>query len=92
MVCGACGWSFAAEALRIRRPEDRGDEKLARLRREDGRGDIVFGAVLVMIGGLITALTYSFALTSGVGIYVIAYGPMIIGVIRIVQGLSKRFG
>jgi hypothetical protein len=32
-------------------------------------------------------LTYSL----GIGMYVVAYGPMVIGVIRIVQGLSKRF-
>ena len=91
MVCGSCGWSFAAEALRIGRPEDAGDEQLARLRREEGREQIAFGALLVVIGGAITALTYSFASMNGVGIYVIAYGPIVIGLFRILQGLSNRF-
>jgi len=48
--------------------------------------------VPIVIGGLITALTYSFASTAGVGIYVVAYGPVVVGVIRIVQGLLNRFG
>lgn len=89
MACPACGWSSVAEALRIQRPDDSGDERFARLRREDGRDQIVFGATLLGIGALITGLTYALAV-GGPGIYVVAYGPMIVGVIRLVQGLAKQ--
>jgi hypothetical protein len=90
IACPACGWSSVAEALRIQRPDDSGSERFARLRREEGRDQIVFGATLLGIGGLITALTYALAL-GGPGIYVIAYGPMVAGGLRLVQGLAKQF-
>ena len=91
LSCGACGYSLAAEALRIQRPEDSGDAQFTRLRREEGGEDIALGAVYFGIGALITALTYAFA-WGGAGIYVVAYGPMIVGAMRIARGLSKRFG
>ncbi|GAA0338250.1 hypothetical protein NE235_34505 [Actinoallomurus spadix] len=44
------------------------------------------GAVLFVIGLLITVLTYSHASGSG-GVYVVAWGPMLFGVIRMITGL-----
>jgi len=52
---------------------------------------IVFGAVLLIIGVLITAATYGSASQSG-GTYIVAYGPMIVGVIKIVRGLGMLGG
>lgn len=50
--------------------------------------DIGYGLVLLVIGLVITAVTYSSASRDG-GTYVIAYGPMVVGVIRLFRGLVR---
>jgi hypothetical protein len=45
------------------------------------------GAALFVVGLLITVLTYSHASGSGGGVYVVAWGPMLFGVVRMVIGL-----
>ena len=45
------------------------------------------GALLLVLGIVITAVTHDQAESNGGGTYVIAYGPMIIGGIRFFQGL-----
>jgi hypothetical protein len=59
--------------------------------RAKGRTDLGFGLVLLVIGIVITAVTYGSASQAG-GTYVIAYGPMIVGVIRIFRGLARLGG
>lgn len=66
-------------------------EHLQAERRSQGTNQIVFGAVLLIIGVLITAATYGSASQSG-GTYIVAYGPMIVGVIKIVRGLGMLGG
>jgi hypothetical protein len=56
--------------------------------RAKGRSDIGIGLVLLVIGIVITAATYGSASRAG-GTYIIAYGPIIFGVIRIFRGLAR---
>ena len=67
---------------------------LARARdaqRAKGTSDIGIGLVLLVIGIVVTAVTYGSASESG-GTYIIAYGPMIVGVIRIFRGMARLGG
>jgi len=56
-------------------------------RRSRKQKDIVLGSILLGVGLLITVGTYNSASQSG-GTYFIAYGPMIVGVIRLFKGLA----
>ena len=58
---------------------------------ESGSGDIALGLVLIVVGILITAVTYGSASTSG-GTYIVAYGPIIVGVIKLFRGLARSSG
>jgi hypothetical protein len=58
--------------------------------RANGSEDIAFGALLLIVGIAITGITHNAASRDG-GTYVLAYGPMIVGAIKILRGLS-RFG
>ena len=60
---------------------------MANIARSRGIRQIVIGAVLFLIGLIVTVATYSSASSSRTGgTYFIAYGPMIIGVISIIRG------
>lgn len=52
-----------------------------------GGADVVVGA-LFLFGGLILTLI-TFAAASGGGTYVLAWGPMLYGGLRLVKGLSR---
>lgn len=58
---------------------------------ESGSSDVALGLVLIVIGILITAVTYDSASKSG-GLYVVAYGPIIVGVIKLFRGLARGAG
>jgi hypothetical protein len=62
-------------------------EMAAAERRSRKQKDIVLGSILLGVGLLITVGTYGSASQSG-GTYFIAYGPMIVGVIRLFRGLA----
>ena len=62
-------------------------EMAAAERRSRKQKDIVLGSILLGVGLLITLGTYGSASQSG-GTYFIAYGPMIVGVIRLFRGLA----
>ena len=53
----------------------------------EGTGDIVLGIILIVIGIAITAITHDHASRQG-GTYVVAFGPIIFGVIRLFRGLA----
>lgn len=56
--------------------------------RASGGGDLVLGAILLVIGIAITAITHD--PTSGAGsTSVIAYGPILVGSIQIIRGLAR---
>src|SRR5262245_11658041 len=57
------------------------------LRRSRASGEIVVGIMLIVIGVVITAATYSSVSTTG-GSYIVAYGPIIVGVIKLFRGLA----
>lgn len=57
-----------------------------------GRKNILIGAGLLVLGLIITIGTYSAASSSGGGTYVISFGPIIFGVIRLIQGLVQIAG
>ncbi|HEX3481430.1 MAG TPA: hypothetical protein VHT91_40735 [Kofleriaceae bacterium] len=59
--------------------------------RAKGRTDIGYGLVLLVIGIVLTAVTYGSASETG-GTYIIAYGPIIVGLIRIFRGLARLGG
>ncbi len=56
-------------------------------RRSRAHGDIIFGIILLVIGIAITAFTYDSASRQG-GTYIVAYGPIIVGVIKLIRGLA----
>ena len=56
-------------------------------RRAAKTRDLTLGSILLGLGLLITLATYDSASRSG-GTYVIAYGPMIVGAIRLFRGLA----
>jgi hypothetical protein len=65
-----------------------GQPNMANIARNRGIRQIVIGAVIFVIGLIITVATYSAASSSSTGgTYFVAYGPMIIGVVAIVRGL-----
>jgi hypothetical protein len=72
-VCD-CGWSFAE---RIQGERARATTQLG------------IGALLLVAGIVITAVTYGGASRSG-GTYVIAYGPIVLGLVYIVRGMITR--
>lgn len=52
-----------------------------------GQMDLVVGALFLLGGLALTIIT--FAAASGGGTYVLAWGPMLYGIIRIVKGLAR---
>jgi hypothetical protein len=55
--------------------------------REQGTKALQFGALWIIAGLVITGVTYSNAVSSDFGgIYIIAWGPVVYGVIRIIYG------
>lgn len=59
-------------------------------RKSRKQTDIVFGSILLGVGLLITLGTYDAAASSSSGgTYIIAYGPMIVGAIRLFRGLAS---
>ena len=60
---------------------------LAAIARKRGMRQIVIGAVVFVVGLVITVATYSSASSSPTGgTYVVAYGPMILGVVYVIRG------
>ncbi|HEX7843333.1 MAG TPA: hypothetical protein VF469_37935 [Kofleriaceae bacterium] len=88
-----CGWSFTDGAMGA--PPSHvvieHEEAHRRERRSRGSGRLAIGALLLVVGIVITAATYGSASTQG-GTYIIAYGPIIFGVINIFRGLAMMNG
>jgi hypothetical protein len=85
-VCD-CGWSFVDETMGEARHLSAHDEdEPPSERRSRGVIQLGVGALLVVAGIGITAVTYGSASVEG-GMYIIAYGPIVGGVVTIVRGL-----
>lgn len=54
-------------------------------------GDIILGILLIVVGIAITAITHDHASRQG-GHYIVAFGPIIVGVVRLVRGLARASG
>ena len=62
---------------------------LAAIARKRGMRQIMIGAVILVIGLVITVATYSSASSSPAdSAYVVAYGPMILGAVYVIRGIS----
>ena len=57
-------------------------------RRAAKSKNITFGLILVVVGIIVTAVTYDSASRQG-GTYIIAWGPMVFGAIRLFKGLAS---
>jgi hypothetical protein len=90
MACD-CGWSFVDGAMAAPSPGLRAREDHD-ARRARGRSQIGVGVLLLAVGVVITAVTYGSASTPSGGTYIIAYGPIVFGVIRIVRGVLTMNG
>jgi len=88
-VCD-CGWSFVEETMTAPRqlskePADEGDHG------SPGNRQIAIGAAFLVIGIFVTAGTYGAAASSpSGGMYIVAYGPILFGLISIVRGLTRK--
>ena len=56
-------------------------------KRSQGTTQMLVGGGLVILGIVITSVTHDAAVSNGGGTYVVAYGPIVFGVIRFFQGL-----
>jgi hypothetical protein len=56
-------------------------------KRSQGTTQMLVGGGLVILGIVITTATHDAAVSNGGGTYLVAYGPIIFGVIRFFQGL-----
>lgn len=82
-----CGWSFVNETMTAP-PNVPAHGESAHVSR--GARQLKIGAVFLVVGILITAVTYGNASAStGGGTYIIAYGPIVFGIISIVRGLAN---
>lgn len=68
------------------------EEELRATRRSHANSQLGIGVLLLLVGIVITAATYGSASSAGGGTYIIAYGPMIVGVIQIFRGLAAMNG
>jgi len=60
-------------------------------RRSRATGDIVFGIILLVVGIAITSFTYDSASRQG-GTYIVAYGPIVVGIIKLIRGIATLGG
>jgi len=60
---------------------------LAGVVRKRAMKQVAVGAVIFLVGLVITVATYSNASSSGGGTYFVAWGPMILGIIWVIRGL-----
>lgn len=58
-------------------------------RRQQGAQEIKRGFTILLVGLVITGITYGMAAGRGGGSYVFAWGAILVGVLYIIQGLSK---
>ena len=77
----------ADEGFEVQPAAGADDPFLRRQQRSRAMGRLVGGACLAGVGILITVLTYDSA-SSGGGTYIVAYGPIVAGVIMMFRGLA----
>jgi len=76
------------EPRHLSESSDQEDDRSSRSSRQ-----ITTGAVFLVLGIIITAVTFGLASSSpSGGTYVIAYGPMVYGAITLIRGLASKNG
>jgi len=83
-VLRAQGFDPAAASAIVERANRTKDE-----RRVAGRRHMIMGAVVCVIGIVITAWSYTVAEEGGGGSYVVAWGAIVFGAIQFVRGLVQ---
>jgi hypothetical protein len=76
-----------ASGMQYQMPGPMPQGSLAAVARKRGMKRIIVGALIFVVGLVITVATYSSA-SSGGGTYVVAYGPMIVGVVWVIRGIA----
>ncbi len=64
------------------------EQQINKSRKKGGNKDMLFGALWLFGGIIVTAVTYSSA-SSGGGRYVVAYGAIIFGAIQFIRGIVR---
>ncbi|MFO0925973.1 MAG: hypothetical protein U0736_02915 [Gemmataceae bacterium] len=54
-----------------------------------GTRNLLYGTLILVAGGLVTALSYQAAVLAGGGSYVIASGAIVVGAFKIIHGLFQ---
>jgi hypothetical protein len=62
------------------------DAERAHKRAQAGK-NLLIGVGLLVLGAVVTAATHQAAVSNGGGTYIVAYGPIAIGVVKLFQGL-----
>ena len=61
-------------------------------RKRAARRKVIVGAVWMAVGAAVTAISYQMARADGAsGVYLVAYGPILFGVVQIVWGVAEYF-
>jgi hypothetical protein len=87
-VCD-CGWSFVDKTMTEPRDFSAHREDERRDHRSGGGAQIAIGALFLVAGIIITAVTYGGASARGGGTYIVAYGPIAFGIVSIIRGLMS---
>ena len=86
-----CGYDFATKSLKSSYLADSRDISDLAMEgvRALGRRDLMVGGLWLAFGVLATIGSYAFASTQGGKGYVVAYGAIAVGVIRLARGLYR---
>jgi hypothetical protein len=85
-----CGYDFETNSMKKSyihgTPE--APEVIGEIVRDVGRRDLVIGGIWLALGAVATIGTYAVAAAQG-GTYVVAYGAIVVGLIRFARGLYR---
>lgn len=83
VVCD-CGWSFVEQEM-----TDAGCPERAAEYAVSPGVLIGTGLLLILVGVIVTGVTYGAAVGAGGGTYLLAYGPIVAGSISLVKGIAR---
>jgi hypothetical protein len=85
-----CGYDFATKSVKSSYLQGPSGESalVADIVRAVGRRDLSIGGAWLGLGAVATVATYVYAASHG-GTYVVAYGAMAVGLIRVLRGLYR---
>jgi hypothetical protein len=86
-----CGYDFATKSVKpsyLADSQDVSDLAMEAVRAL-GRQDLMVGGMWLALGTVATIGSYAVATTHGGGSYVVTYGAIVVGVIRVARGLYR---